>query len=190
MPTAPLLLLTGSPGTGKTTVAPLVAERHTPSVCLNLDWFFAKLGRGAIDPWRKEAHAQNRAVLHAAAEACTTFAADGYACVAEGILYPNMVDLFEAAGAGHGVPLHYAVLRAPIEVVQQRVADRKIEPEHFGALADAAVVDDLWRQFERQGVEQRHQVDAGRRGPAQVADEIDRRFGAGEFRLEGYPLEG
>src|ERR1700761_7796700 len=72
---APLLLLTGSPGTGKSTVAPLVADRHEPSACLDLDWFFAKLRRGAIEPWREEAHAQNRTVLGAAARACTTFAA-------------------------------------------------------------------------------------------------------------------
>ena len=44
------LLLTGSPGCGKTTVAPLVADRHERSVCLDLDWFFAKLRSGAIEP--------------------------------------------------------------------------------------------------------------------------------------------
>jgi predicted kinase len=184
VPTAPLLLLTGSPGTGKTTVAPLVADRHEPSVCLDLDWFFAKLRRGAMEPWRSEAHAQNRTVLHAAAEACTTFAADGYVCVAEGILYPFMLDLFARAGADRGVVLHYAVLRAPIDVVQQRVVDRKIEPQHFGALADAVVVEDLWAQFERQGVEEHHLVDAGARGPDEVAEEIDGRLRAGEFRLK------
>ena len=76
------------------------------------------------------------------------------------------------------------MLRAPIELVQQRVQDRTIEPEHAGALADATVVSDLWTQFESQGVHERHRVDAGRRSPDQVAEEIDRRLRAGEFRLE------
>jgi hypothetical protein len=51
------------------------------------------------------------------------------------------------------------------------------------ALADAEVVDDLWAQFERHGVEERHRVDSGTRTPDEVADEIDARLGAGEFRL-------
>jgi len=182
-----ILLLTGSPGTGKTTVAPLVADHHEPSVCLDLDWFFAKLRRGAIDPWREEAHAQNRVVLQAAAEAVAVFAAGGYVTVAEGILYPFMLDLFVAACARDGVAIHYAVLRAPIAVVQQRVVDRTVEPEHAGALADAAVVDDLWTLFESQGVEERHGVAVGERRPDEVAEEVDRRFRAGEFRLESEP---
>ena len=181
---ASLLLLTGSPGCGKTTVAPLVADRHERSVCLDLDWFFAKLRSGAISPWREEAHAQNRVVLHAAAEAVAAFAAGGYVTVAEGIVYPFMLDLFAAACAGAAIPLQYAVLRAPIAVVQQRVRGRTIEPEHAGALADAAVVEDLWTQFESLGVDARHLVDVGRRGPDEVAEEIDRRLRAGEFRME------
>jgi predicted kinase len=181
---APLLLLTGSPGCGKTTVAPLVADRHEPSVCLDLDWFFAKLRRGAIDPWRAEAHAQNRIVLRAAAEASAAFAAGGYFTVADGILYPFMLDLFAASCARHGVAMHYAVLRAPIELVQQRVQDRRAEPQHAGALADAEVVDDMWTRFEQQGVAERHRVDSGRHFPEQVAEEIDRRFAAGAFQVE------
>jgi hypothetical protein len=166
-------------------VAPLVAERHEPSACLNLDWFFATIQRDALDPWRTEAHAQNRAVLHAAAEACATFAAEGYVCVAEGIIYPFMLDLFSNARTSRGITLHYAVLRAPIDIVQKRVVDRQVEPQHAGALSDADVVDDLWAQFERQGVQARHRVDAGGRPPGAVAEEIDRRFRAGEFLLEG-----
>jgi broad-specificity NMP kinase len=180
---APLLLLTGSPGCGKTTVAPLVADRHEPSACLDLDWFFAKLRRGAIEPWRAEAHAQNRTVLRAAAQAVAVFAADGYVTVAEGILYPFMVDLFEAACEPSGIALAYAVLRAPLGVVQRRVEDRTIEPEHVGALADAAVVDDLWTQFEEHGVAERHRIDCGDLSPDQVAAAVDRRWQDGELRL-------
>jgi broad-specificity NMP kinase len=183
MPAAPVLLLTGSPGCGKTTVAPLVADHHEPSVCLDLDWFFAKVRQGYIEPWREEAHAQNRVILRAAAQAVAAFAEGGYFTVAEGILYPFMLDLFAEACAPHGIELNYAVLRAPIGVVQRRVVDRRSEPEHLGALADADVVDDLWAQFERHGVEERHRVDSGARTPDAIAEEIDRRFGAGDFGL-------
>ena len=178
-----LLLLTGSPGSGKTTVAPLVADRHDPSACLDLDWFFAKLRRGAIEPWRPESHTQNRVVLRATAEAVAVFAEGGYFTVGEGILYPFMLDLFAAACEPHGIALNYAVLRAPVAVVQQRVRERTTEPIHRAALADAEVVDDLWAQFERHGVEERHRVDSGTRAPGEVAVEIDARLGAGEFRL-------
>ena len=178
-----VLLLTGSPGSGKTTVAPLVADRRAPSACLDLDWFFAKLRRGAIEPWRAEAHAQNRVVLGAAAEAVAAFAQGGYFIVAEGILYPFMLDLFVLACAPHALRLSYAVLRAPIGVVQQRVQDRRSEPPHARALADADVVDDLWAQFETHGVGELHRVDSGTRVPEEIADEIDRRMEAGDFRL-------
>jgi hypothetical protein len=116
--------------------------------------------------------------------AVAAFAAGGYFTVAEGILYPFMLDLFATACRPNGVPAHYAVLRAPIELVQQRVQDRTIEPEHAGALADATVVNDLWTQFESQGVHQRHRVDVGRRSPDEVAEDIDRRLRAGGLRLE------
>ncbi len=178
-----LLLLTGSPGCGKTTVSPLVADLHEPSVCLDVDWFFAKLRRGAVAPWKKEAHRQNRVVLTAAAEAVTAFAAGGYFTVAEGILYPNMLDLFESGGDSRGIPLNYAVLRAPLGVVQRRVRARRVEPAHAGALAEGEVVDDLWTQFEAHGVAERHRVDVGDLSPDDVARELDRRLEAGDFRL-------
>jgi hypothetical protein len=185
MPTAPatVLLLTGAPGCGKTTVAPLVADLHAPSACLDLDWFFAKVRRGRIEPWLPEAHAQNRAVLHAGAAAVAAFARGGYFTVAEGIVYPMMLDLFAEACAPHEIELHYAVLRAPVGVVQQRVQDRRYEAEHAGALADAGVVEDLWDQFERHGVAARHRVDSGDRTPGAIAEEIERRLGTGGFRL-------
>jgi cytidylate kinase len=167
-----LLLLTGSPGCGKTTVAPLVADHAPLSACLDLDWFFAKLRRGGMEPWREAAHRQNRVVLSAAASAAATFTAGGYFTVAEGILYPFMLDLFADACEPLGIAINYAVLRAPLSVVLTRVQRRTIEPEHFGALADEQVIDDLWKQFEDQGVDERHRVDSGERLPQEIAAEL------------------
>jgi hypothetical protein len=178
-----LLLLTGSPGCGKTTVSPLVADRAPLSVCLDFDWFFAKLRSGALEPWREEAHQQNRVVLAAAASAVATFTAGGYFTVADGIFYPFMLDLFVDACRPLGIELNYGVLSAPLSVVLSRVQSRTLEPEHFGALADATVVEDLWKMFEDTDLEARHRVDVGHRSPEVIAEEIYRRCLDGTLAL-------
>jgi hypothetical protein len=183
MPPGQLLLLTGSPGCGKTTVAPLVADQAALSACLDLDWFFAKLRSGSREPWRTEAHEQNRVVLAAAAAAVATFTAGGYFTVADGILFPFMLDLFVAACRPLGVELNYAVLRAPLPVVLSRVQSRTGEPPHRGALADASVVESLWHTFEENILDDRHSIDAGGRSPETIALEVYRRCRHGDLRL-------
>jgi predicted kinase len=175
VPPGQLLLLTGSPGCGKSTVAPLVADHAPLSVCLDLDWFFSKLRSGRLEPWRPEAHQQNRVVLSAAASAVATFTAGGYFTVADGILYPFMLDLFVDACKPLGIELNYAVLRAPLSVVLSRVQSRTDEPVHAGALADESVVEDLWRMFEEDGRVDRHRVEVADRSPEAIAVELYRR---------------
>ena len=178
-----LLLLTGSPGCGKTTIAPLVADRAPLSVCLDLDWFFAKLRSGALEPWRGEAHQQNRVVLSAAASAVATFTAGGYFTVADGILYPFMLDLFVNACKPLGIELNYAVLGAPLSVVLSRVQSRRNEPQHADALADERVIEDLWRMFEEHHLDARHRIDVAERAPEEIAEEIYRSCADGRLLL-------
>jgi shikimate kinase len=184
VPPGQLLLLTGPPGCGKTTIAPLVADRAALSVSLDLDWFFAKLRSGALEPWREEAHQQNRVVLSAAASAVATFTAGGYFTVADGILYPFMLDLFVNACKPLGIQLNYAVLSAPLSVVLSRVQERRSEPRHADALADERVVEDLWRTFEAETLDPRHRIDAADQPPAAIAEEIYRRCLSGELLLQ------
>jgi predicted kinase len=183
VPPGQLLLLTGAPGCGKTTIAPLVADHAPLSACLDLDWFFAKVRSGAVEPWREEAHQQNRVVLSAAASAVATFTAGGYFTVADGILNPFMLDLFVSACEPLGIELNYAVLRTPLAMALARVQARRAEPEHRGALADATVVRALWNGFEAHGIDERHRVDSGDRPPGLIADEIYRRCVEGDLRL-------
>ncbi|HEV6952732.1 MAG TPA: hypothetical protein VKY86_05715 [Promicromonospora sp.] len=46
-----LLLVTGPPGSGRSTVTAALAELWEPSVLVEGDAFFAFLRRGAISPW-------------------------------------------------------------------------------------------------------------------------------------------
>jgi len=159
-----------------------VADHAPLSACLDLDWFFAKLHSGALDPWREEAHRQNRVVLSAAASAVATFTAGGYFTVADGILYPFMLDLFVSACEPLGIELNYAVLRAPLPVVLARVEARTAEHQHR-APADAGVVQALWDGFEAHGLDERHRVESGERSPELIADEIYERCVQGSLCL-------
>ncbi|MGJ0223762.1 hypothetical protein ACQUZK_10205, partial [Streptococcus pyogenes] len=76
-----LLVVTGPPGAGKSTVAALLAGRTAragaavravearPTVLVLGDDFFSLLGPGMVAPWLPEAHAQNAVVVDAAAAA-------------------------------------------------------------------------------------------------------------------------
>jgi adenylate kinase family enzyme len=81
---APILVLTGPPGAGKSTVADLVTERFDPSAHVESDWFWTTIVRGHIAPWLPEADAQNRSVLRACAAATAELALGGYTVVVDG----------------------------------------------------------------------------------------------------------
>jgi adenylate kinase family enzyme len=70
-----ILILTGSPGAGKSTTArSLVALSGGPAVHLHSDEFCHFIKKGAIPPYLPEAHKQNQMVMGVLAQA-----AEGYA---------------------------------------------------------------------------------------------------------------
>ena len=88
--TDPILLLTGPPGAGKTTVARHLGALFPRSVHLESDRFFRFIAGGFVEPWRREAHDQNTVVMEIVEpDAALGYATAGYFTIVDGILSPT-----------------------------------------------------------------------------------------------------
>jgi tRNA uridine 5-carbamoylmethylation protein Kti12 len=173
-PDAPVLIVTGPPGVGKTTAADLLAAEFDRAVHLESDAFFRFIRAGYVEPWKRESHGQNQAVMRIVGEAAAGYADAGYFTVIDGIVIPGwfLESLRDALrGAGHEVA--YAVLRAPLAVCVERAQDRERE------LAKPEVVEQLWRSFADLGELELNAVDVMGKRPAEVAAELSRLLKAG-----------
>jgi gluconate kinase len=168
-----LIVVTGPPGAGKSTVARLLADRFDPSALVAGDEFFGFIASGRIDPWLPESREQNESVIQAAAAAAGRLALGGYTVVYDGVLGPWFVGAF-LAGAGVGA-IHYVSLMPTEERCRERVRTRT---DH--GFTDLCATSKMYGEFERWPLEARHVIlDEG--SAAETADEVVRRLVAGQL---------
>lgn len=171
----PVLILTGPPGAGKTTTADLLAARADRGVHLESDSFFHFIRAGYVEPWKPESHEQNETVIGIVAAAAAAYAEAGYFTIVDGIISPRwfLAPLRDALkAAGHRVA--YGVLLAPPAVCVARVSGRQ-----SGRIADASVVEGLWREFADLGPLTDHAIETEDTTIDSIADEVTRRLRAG-----------
>lgn len=139
-----VVIVSGPPGSGKTTVSRLLAE-HSPAeraVHIHSDDYYQRILKGFVAPWLAEAHRQNTVVIDALGASAGCYARGGYEVVVDGIFGPWFLQPWLELAKG-GVDVHYLVLRPDENTTLLRGVSRRTP----GALIDPQVIRNMWRQF-------------------------------------------
>lgn len=148
-----VLMLSGPPGAGKSTVARALAERLDHAVLVRGDDVLACVVSGFIPPWDPASDRQNQAALAATAATAREFAAGGFPVVVDAVIGPWHLDTFATA---LGRPFGYIVLRPTKAVTVHRATSRDTR-----SLTEVGPVEFMWDQFADLGAFEDHVLDTG-----------------------------
>ncbi len=170
-----ILILTGTPGSGKTTAAGRITQLPgCPKVHLHADDFWGVIKAGAIPPWQPDAHRQNAMVIDVLAGAAERYAKGGYFVLVDGIVGPWFLDAFRRLA----VVVHYVVLRPDLDEAIRRCRERGGD-----ALSDPGPITALHQQFGQLGAWEGHALSVAGLDTAQTCDAIGVAVQSGRFRL-------
>ncbi|CBG71348.1 conserved hypothetical protein [Streptomyces scabiei 87.22] len=174
-----MIVLTGPPGAGKSTVAQLLADHLTPSVHLHSDDFWRSIKRGWIAPYLPEAHEQNQVVLQVLVSAAFGYAEGGYQVICDGIVGPWFIDFFRVTARERALPLSYVILRPDKHTTLERATSRAGD-----ALTDPEPVRSLHGQFSNLAAYEAHVLDSTTLTSEATADSILRGVARGAYLLD------
>lgn len=117
---AQVVIISGPPGSGKTSVAESLCARYDRTVHLEADAFFAAIRMGYTKPWRTGSSRQNEMVSRAVARAATAYAQDLYTVFIDAVVGPHLLPVYVAELKPAGVRLQFVLLMPSLEETLRR----------------------------------------------------------------------
>ncbi len=174
-----VIVVSGPPGAGKSTIARRVADALSPSVHLHADDFWSYIRQGGIAPHLPEAHRQNSTVISVLANSAFGYAAGGYHVICDGVIGPWFLDVFRAASTTSAIELHYVVLRPDRATTLRRAVARTAAD----TLTDPEPIQSLHQQFSSLDNLEPHVLDSSHIDAAATTEIVLRSLTEGRYRL-------
>ena len=169
-----MVIVTGPPGAGKSTVARRLAVRSDLGVHMHTDDFYAWIVSGYVTPWMAGAQEQNTTAIEAMSLAAARFERSGYDVFIDGIVGPWFLEPW----LNLGVAVDYCILRPSADTARLRAAARVDHP-----LEDLSAVAVMHEAFSDLGPYEAHVIDTTDLDLGQTVSEVVRRLAAGQLRL-------
>ena len=154
---ARIVIISGAPGTGKTSVSQILAENSTynRAVHIHTDDFYQYIRKGYIAPWREGSGDQNETIIESAAASAKQFSYGGYEVFIDGVIGPWFLAPWIKI-AQEGGDVRYIVLRPDEQTTVKRATERE-QKEDFPL--NHATLKKLWSSLSDLGQYEPHAVD-------------------------------
>ncbi|MCV7067288.1 AAA family ATPase [Mycolicibacterium houstonense] len=174
-----VVILSGPPASGKTTVAELIAASAArPTVHMTTDQFYRAIRAGYILPYLPEAQRQNEVVVDAIVAAVAAYARGGFDVVVDGIVGPWFLAPFRDMAAEAGFSLSYIVLRPALDTSLRRAHTRSGDD-----LKDPTAITGLHDAFSRLDELETHVIDNTHLDAEGTAGQVRQAIASGRYRL-------
>jgi cytidylate kinase len=171
---AGLTIISGSPASGKSTLAGSLAAAHSSGLHFQTDTFY-RFPAHPIDPSTIESQHQNTVIMQAIGRATSAFVEGGYEVYLDGIVGPWFIETL-LSNCGNIKTIDYVILSASVEISLERAIGRNDD-------ASLDQVKHMHKAFEKHQGYLQHRLDTTGISAAEVQSQFLAKRERLEFRL-------